>query len=170
MSAQEFDVPDSHDDREIVVRRTFTAPRNVVWAAMTDPQWIQEWWGPEGFSTTVDEMDLCIGGRWRYVMRGPDGAEYPVEGIFVEIVEPERLVTSDEFGEDYENPSPAELPQGVVVAVYLEDLGAETNMTLRMVHRSSEDRANHEQMGVEGGWHSSFNRLDRYLAGLTLNG
>ncbi len=159
-------IHDSPSDREIVVIRTFQAPRELVWRAMTERDRIEQWWGPEGFSTTVEELDFQPGGRWKYVMTAPDGTKYPVEGVFAEILEPERFVATDEFGEAFEGPGVSDLPQGVVTSTLLEESGGETTMTLRMLHQSAEDRANHEQMGVEGGWHSSFNRLDRYFAGL----
>ena len=157
-------IHDSAEDREIVVNRTFQARPELVWLAWTERERIEQWWGPEGMSTTVEEMDLRPGGRWKYVMMAPDGTQYPVEGIFADIIEPELLVATDEFGEDYQYSG--DLPQGVVTSVSLRDTGTGTEMTLRMVHRSAEDRAVHEQMGVEGGWNSSFNRLDRYLASL----
>jgi uncharacterized protein YndB with AHSA1/START domain len=81
-------------DREIVITREFAAPRELVWQAMTDPQHVVNWWGPRGFSTTIEKMDVRPGGEWKHVMRGPDGTKYPNHSIFKEIVEPERIVFS----------------------------------------------------------------------------
>jgi len=64
-------------DREIVITRVFEAPRELVWRAWADPEHVAQLWGPEGFTTRVTDLDLRPGGRWRYVMVGPDGAEYP---------------------------------------------------------------------------------------------
>lgn len=72
--------------------RVFDAPREVVFKVWTDPKHVAEWWGPRGFQTTIHEMDVRPGGRWRYAMRGPDGNDYPFDGVFVEVVKPERLV------------------------------------------------------------------------------
>src|SRR5262245_63539620 len=91
-------------DREIVITRVFDAPRDLVWKVWTQPEHVARWWGPRGFTTTVTELDLRVGGRSRYVMKGPDGAEYPVCGVFREIVPFERIVTTDEFGEGFKPP------------------------------------------------------------------
>ena len=76
----------------IVITRLLAAPRKLVWKAWTDPQHIAQWWGPNGFTTTVHSMDVKPGGQWRYVMHGPDGTEYPTKVVYHEVVEPERLV------------------------------------------------------------------------------
>jgi uncharacterized protein YndB with AHSA1/START domain len=85
--------PDNEDTslREIVIARTIDAPRALVWTAMTDPAHLVHWWGPRGFRLTVVEMDVRAGGRWTFVMHGPDGTDYPNASVFTEIVEPERI-------------------------------------------------------------------------------
>jgi uncharacterized protein (TIGR02246 family) len=154
-------------DRTIVITRTFAAPRALVWDVWTRPEHITQWWGPRGFHTTVTAMDLRPGGKWRYVMHGPDGAEYPVHGVFREIVPLERIVTSDEFDEGWKPPQPIDLPSGIVVTALFEDDGPNTRLTLRIVHATVEDKKKHEAMGVAGGWNSSFDCMDDYLAALT---
>ena len=62
---------------EIVFSRLFAAPRAMVWGALADPWQVGQWWGPKGFTTTILEMDLRPGGKWRLVMHGPDGTNYP---------------------------------------------------------------------------------------------
>ncbi len=79
-------------DREIVVSREFAAPRELVWEAMTNPKHLVNWWGPRGFTTTIEVMDFRVGGEWKQVMHGPDGANYPNAHVFQEIVKPERIV------------------------------------------------------------------------------
>jgi uncharacterized protein YndB with AHSA1/START domain len=79
-------------DREIVTSRVLDAPREVVWEAFIDPQQVVQWWGPRGFTTTIHEMDVRPGGRWRHTMHGPDGANYPNSSVFKEVVKPERIV------------------------------------------------------------------------------
>lgn len=81
-------------DREIYITREFAAPRELLWEAMTNPKHVVNWWGPVGFSTTIEKMDFRVGGTWKHVMRGPDGAEYPNQSIFKEIVKPEKIVFS----------------------------------------------------------------------------
>src|ERR1700722_5707718 len=84
--------------REVVFSRTFEAPRSLVFKAWTDPKHVAMWWGPEGFTNPVCEMDVRPGGALRIVMRAPDDApaqfrgDHPMTGVLWEIVEPERLV------------------------------------------------------------------------------
>jgi uncharacterized protein YndB with AHSA1/START domain len=79
-------------DREITITRVFDAPRELVFEAWTDPEQVVRWFGPNGFTTTVHEMDARPGGIWRFTMHGPDGADYPNRVEFIEVVKPERLV------------------------------------------------------------------------------
>lgn len=90
------DPDESLADRSIVVSRVVNAPRELVWQAMTEPAHIVHWWGPRGFTTTIGEMDVRLGGAWRHIMRGPDGTEYPNSCIFTEVLKPERLSFSNE--------------------------------------------------------------------------
>ena len=76
----------------VTIRRTFDAPRALVWRAWTDPKMMAQWFGPRMFTTPVCELDVRVGGALRIVMRGPDGSEYPMKGIFTEVVPEERLV------------------------------------------------------------------------------
>jgi uncharacterized protein YndB with AHSA1/START domain len=78
--------------REIATTRIFNAPREMLWCAMTNPLHLVNWWGPHGFTTTVEEMDVRPGGAWNLTMHGPDGAEYPNRSVFTEVVEPEKIV------------------------------------------------------------------------------
>jgi uncharacterized protein YndB with AHSA1/START domain len=85
-------------DREIVISRVFNAPRELVWRAWTDPKQIVKWWGPRGFSTTIEEMEVRPGGAWKLVMHGPDGTDYPAQSVFREVVKPERISFSHRGG------------------------------------------------------------------------
>ncbi len=149
------------DQREIVITRVFNAPRELVFKVWTDPEHVAQWWGPKGFTTTVSEMDFRPGGVWRYVMRDSNGTEYPVKGVFREIVPPERIVTSDD-GWDEGNPE-GKL-NGMIVTVTFEEQGNKTKLTLRIMHKSVAERLKHEEMGVIAGWNSSFDCLEDLLA------
>jgi uncharacterized protein YndB with AHSA1/START domain len=152
-------------DRDIIITRQFDAPRDLLWKVWTEPAHVEKWWGPEGFSTKVNELDLKPGGRSSYVMIGPDGTEYPGNGVFKEIVEGQSFTTTDEFGEEFDSKG-ADLPQGMVLTVTFEDLGDRTGVTLHIAHPTPEDRKKHEEMGVIDGWNSSLDCLERYLADL----
>lgn len=148
--------------RSITIRRVFNAPRETVWNAFTDSDQIAQWWGPRGFTTRVEENDIRPGGRWRYVMVGPDGVEYPATGVFKEVIPLERFSTTDEFGEEFEYT--ADLPTGIVVTAKFEDQADQTKLTLVIMHPSADERIKHEKMGMVAGWDSSFDCLDDFLA------
>src|SRR5450432_2874299 len=78
-------------DREIVISRIVSAPRELVWLAMTNPHHLVHWWGPRGFSTSIEEMDVRPGGIWKQILHGPDGKNYPNKSVFTEVVKPERI-------------------------------------------------------------------------------
>ncbi len=78
--------------RDFVITRVFDAPRDLVFEAWTEPKHMKQWWGPRIFTNNVAEMDVRPGGAYRLVMRGDNGVEYPITGIFREIVKPARLV------------------------------------------------------------------------------
>jgi uncharacterized protein YndB with AHSA1/START domain len=155
----------SAGEKQVVITRVFEAPRALVWKAWTERAHVEAWWAPRGFSTRVEELDLRPGGRTNYVMTGPDGAEYPAEGVFREIVPMERIVTTGDFGEEYRNRAQEDLP-GAMVATYLfEDAGEEkTRVTIVIDHPTVEDRRKHEEMGVLEGWGSSLDCLEDHLA------
>jgi uncharacterized protein YndB with AHSA1/START domain len=93
----------SNADREIVLSRLLDAPRDLVFAAWTDPKQVVQWWGPRGFTTTSHEMSVTPGGVWRFVMHGPDGRDYKNKIVFTEVVKPERLVYRHAGEEETEN-------------------------------------------------------------------
>lgn len=154
-------------ENTILITRVFNAPRALVWRAWTDPEHVEKWFGPRGFTTTVEKQELRVGGRSRYVMHGPDGKDYPSEGTFREIVPMERIVTTDEFAEDYDNTTDSDLPAGIILTVLFEDVGddgTKTRVTLRIQHPTAEEKKKHEDMGVVGGWNSSLDCLEELLS------
>ncbi len=91
MTTETETLPPSKTEPTIVMRRTLEAPRELVWAVLTDPRHVARWYGGHGFQNPVCQMDVRPGGRWRQVMRTPDGAEQAMDFVFVEVVPPERL-------------------------------------------------------------------------------
>lgn len=89
--------PEDPSVPEIVNTRWFPAPPELCFQAFGEPAWLARWWGPAGFTNTVPEFDFRPGGRWRIVMRGPAGAEYPNESEFLEIV-PGKFIASLHLG------------------------------------------------------------------------
>lgn len=152
-------------DREIIITRRFDAPRELVFQAWTDPQHIQQWWGPQGFSSDDCKIDLRPGGTFRLQMLGPDGIVYPCEGRFREIVVPERLV--------YEGPAAcisacgAGIPPRSVMTVTFTSIAQGTELTIHTVFLSDTDREAAAAAGVIPGWESTFERLDELLSAAT---
>jgi len=112
---------------EIVSVRTFDYPREKVYSAWTNPDIIKRWWGPNGFTNTFHEFDPQPGGRWRLTMHGPNGADYANESIFVELIEPEKIVIDH-----------VSKPEFLIVATF-ENVGSKTKIVWRMIFPSAED-------------------------------
>lgn len=142
--------------QEIVMTRTFYAPRDLVFKTMTDPNLIPQWWGPRYLTTTVDEMDLRPGGRWRYLQRDPQGNEHAFHGVYHDITAPERLV----FTFEYEG-----VPGHVLLeTVTLEEVDGKTRLTDQSVFQSVADRDGMVQSGMESGATETMDRLEELLA------
>lgn len=144
-------------EREIRVERIFNAPRDRVFAAMTDPELIPQWWGPRKYATTVDKMDVRVGGDWRFVCRDDDGAEEGFRGSYREITAPERIAQTFEW----------EPMAGYVVleTATLEDLGDQTKLVNVSLFFTTEERDGMLASGMEEGLNETYERLDEVLAG-----
>lgn len=154
------------EGKQIVIEREFDAPIELFWKAWTETPHIEKWFGPEGFTTRVNENDLRVGGKFDYVMVGPDGKEYPGVGNFKEIASQKRIVSTDDFGDDFKKENPGvDVPQGpMTVTTSFEPIGKRTKLTIQIDHESVEDRKKHEAMQVVTGWQSTLNKLDAHLA------
>jgi uncharacterized protein YndB with AHSA1/START domain len=142
-------------DREIVMTRTFDAPRELVFRAYTDPGSIPRWWGPRRLTTTVDRMEVRPGGVWRFVHRGPDGDEHAFNGVYREIVPPARLVYTFE----YEG-----MPGHVMLeTVTFEEHDGRTRLTDTALFETVEDRDGMLESGMEEGATDSMDRLAELL-------
>ena len=155
----------ARSETNLTLTREFDYPRDLVWTAWTEPEHIAQWFGPEGFSTRVKEYDFKSGGRFSYVMIGPDGKEYPGTSVFKEITPKDRIVATDDFGDGYKETN-ADDPSGMIVTETFEDLGRRTKVTISIDHASAEDKRKHEEMGVVAGWGSTLDKLEKHLAGL----
>ncbi|MBC7366835.1 MAG: SRPBCC domain-containing protein [Undibacterium sp.] len=122
-------------DRDIFLTRTLGAPRELVWSAITDPKHVVHGWGPRGFTTTIEEMDVRPGGAWKHTMRGPDGTNYPNHSVFREVVKPERIVYMH-GGHREGGPGMSFVATWSFAALS----AAQTKVTLRMVFPSAENR------------------------------
>jgi len=133
---------------DLTIGRIIDAPRALVWKAWTDPEHPKQWWAPAPLATPECELDPRPGGVFRTLMRAPDGAEYPTSGIFLELVENERIVFTDALEAGYR---PAQNPFFTAI-VTLEKHEGGTMYTARALHKNDADREKHEQMGFHEGW------------------
>lgn len=152
-------------NKEIVINRSFDAPRKKVWQAWTEADQIEQWWGPRGFTTRVDKLEFQPGGEFIYVMLDGDDNEYPSVGMFKEIAKAERIVATDEFGDSDKNEkaAPEGLPTGMINTTSFDDVGGQTKVTISIMHQSMEDRKKHQEMGVIDGFNEQLDKLEEYL-------
>ena len=149
-------------DVEIVMTRQFDAPRQLVFEAHTKPEHMVRWFGLRGESMPVCEIDLRVGGKWRYVLSAPGGIQMGMNGEFQEIVPPERIVTTENFeGEFFEM-----MGSGTVNTMVLEEHDGKTTMTITVLYRSREARDAVLQTPMEQGAGEAFDRLEELLAEL----
>ncbi len=141
-------------DREIVLTRVFDAPRELVYDALTKPELLKRWFGPRGWSLVVCEVDLRVGGAWRFVLRGPDGSEMGMHGVYRELVRPERTVHTESF-DDYPGES-------VVTGVLVERDG-KTTLTANVLYESKEIRDAVISSGMEHGAAETYDKLAELL-------
>jgi uncharacterized protein YndB with AHSA1/START domain len=141
-------------DREIVLTRVFDAPRRLVFDAFTKPELLKRWFGPHGWSLVVCEVDLRVGGTFRFVLRGPDGREMGMRGVYREIVAPERSVHMESF-DDYPGESQ-------VTTILAED-GGRTTLTATVLYSSQEIRDMVIRSGMEHGAAESYDKLQVLL-------
>lgn len=149
----------AHGDRELVMTRVFNAPRRLVFDAFTKPELVRRWLlGPDGWSMPVCEIDLRVGGSYRYVWRRDrDGTEMGMGGVYREIVVPERLVSSEKFDEAW-------YPGDSVGTFVFVEQGAKTTVTQTMLYDSREARDGVLRSPMEGGVTASYDRLEALLA------
>jgi len=144
-------------DQEILLTRLFDAPPRLVFEAMTKPEHVKQWWGRlgDGYSVPVCEIDLRVGGRWRYVMRADNDFEVAFHGEFSEIVPNERIVTT----EVYEGAPPG-LRDPINVVTFEESEGR-TTLSILMVLESREVRDMIIDSGMEGGLQEGMDLLEQ---------
>ena len=145
-------------DEQILITREFDAPRHLVWEAYTKPEHIRRWWHAKRGEMTVADVDLRVGGAWRYVMVTEDGFEVAFHGEFREIVPNERIVTT----EVYEGMPDAE----AVDTMTLTEADGRTTLTILVQHSSKQHRDAHVDSGMEDGLQDALDLLEQVAASL----
>jgi uncharacterized protein YndB with AHSA1/START domain len=147
------------DGAEFVMERVFDAPRELVWKVLTESEHIPNWWGLRDRPMTVVEMDVRVGGNWRWVTSDSDGHDVPFKGEYLEVVPPEKLVNTEIF--DVE---PFNAGEPAVVTQILEDLGGRTRLISRSAFSSAEVLEGVLSTGMVGGAIESWDRLAEEVA------
>jgi uncharacterized protein YndB with AHSA1/START domain len=151
---------ETRGDREIVMTRVFDAPRNLVWEAFTKPELLKRWFfGPPGWGLADCEIDLKVGGAYRFVWHGPDGTEMGMSGVHREIVPPERLVVTEKYDEAW-------YPGEAVATTVLVEHAGKTTLTLSVLYQSPEAREAVLKTPMEAGVAMGYDRLAELLATL----
>ena len=143
-------------DREIVLTRVFDAPRHLVFEAWTRPDLVMRWLGPRDWPLVVCEIDLRVGGAYRFVARGPGGAEMGWSGVYREIVPPEKLVHTEAFDERW-------YPGDSLVTTVLTEQDGRTTVTSTVLYESQAARDAVLRSPMESGIAESYERLDELL-------
>jgi uncharacterized protein YndB with AHSA1/START domain len=143
--------------KTLTIERIFNAPIHLVWQAWSKPEYIAKWWGPNGMEVNIVEHNFIEGGTWRYSMTVPNRGEFISEGVYSEIKEPYKIVTSANF---------KPMTEGVEMEMLFEDKGEQTKFTFNVLHVTEEYCKQQEEMGFFNGWGSVLKGLDKYLTEL----
>ncbi|HEX8371257.1 MAG TPA: SRPBCC family protein [Chthoniobacterales bacterium] len=142
-------------ERELSLTRLIDAPPSAVYRAWTDPELLKQWFTPAPYETTHAELDVRPGGSNLIVMRSPEGVEMPNRGVYLEVIENERLVITDAYTEAW---VPSEKPFTTMFLTF-ENVNGKTQYTARVRHWTVADREMHEQMGFNAGWGKATDQL-----------
>ena len=145
-------------DEQILITRAFDAPKELVYKAFTTPELVKRWWNANRGEVTVAEIDLRVGGKWRYVMVADGGMEVGFHGEYREIVHNERIV-STEIYEGYPD------EEAVNTATFTE-VDGRTTLTILVQHSSKEARDGHIESGMEAGMQDAFDLLEQVAVSL----
>lgn len=145
-------------ERELVMTRVFDAPRHLLFDALTKPELLRQWYGPNGWTLVICEIDLRVGGAWRFVSRNADGKDIGQRGVYREIAPPERLVNT----ESWEDWNPGEL----LVTTVLVEQGGKTTFTSTLVFPSQEVRDMLIKSGMTNGAAETYDKLDEFLTSI----
>lgn len=149
----------SSGDLDLVITRTLKAPRDLVWAAWSDPKHLEHWWCPEPWTAEVAQLDLKPGGAFQTIMRGPDGEKFDSPGAFLDVVRGERIVFTSALSEGWRPVADGGLPMTAIISM-ADDKDGGTLYEARVLHADEAGRKQHEEMGFYEGWGTCIDQLD----------
>lgn len=151
------------DARDLVLQRIIDASPDKLYRAWTEPELLKRWFAPEPWTVPRAELDVRVGGASLVVMRGPDGADHPNRGVYLDVVPDARLVFTDAYVDAW---TPSAKPFMTVVLGFAAAEGGRTRYTVRVRHWTPADRDTHEAMGFFEGWGRCADQLAAVAAGL----
>jgi uncharacterized protein YndB with AHSA1/START domain len=137
------------EGRDLILTRVFDAPREKVFKAWSDSELMEQWFAPKPWAASVVKNDVHTGGSSLIILRGPQGEEFPCPGIYLEVIENEKIVSTDAFTEAW---VPSQKAFMVVTLTFEAVEGNKTRYTARVSHWNEADREEHEKMGFHEGW------------------
>jgi uncharacterized protein YndB with AHSA1/START domain len=147
-----LNVIDDIAERELIFSRLLDAPVKLVWKVWTRPEHIKLWWGPDGFTNTINKMDIKPGGEWHLIMHGPDGTDYEIKSVFIEIVKYRKIVYKQLTQFRY------------IATIEFESRGEQTFLHWQMLFESKEYLIQAAKTyGVDKGLRQNAERLIDYL-------
>ena len=139
-------------NRELVISRVFNAPKELVWKVWTEPEHIRQWWGPNGFTNTIFQMDVKPGGVWDLIMHGPDGTDYKNKSVYKEVVKYEKLVYDHVSGPKFQ------------FTVTFNEQGKKTLISIQMLFETAEMRDQTvKTFKADEGLRQNMEKLEVYL-------
>jgi len=139
-------------NRILSFQRVLNAPRELVWTVFTEPDHISKWWGPDGFTNTIEKMEVKPGGTWKHVMHGPDGTDFKNESVFVELVKPERVVFRHITGPHF------------VATITFKAIGDRTELNWEMLFDTAEELQNVGKVfKADVGLRQNVEKLEKYM-------
>lgn len=153
-------------ESELLITRIFSAPRELVWKAWTEPERVMRWWGPKYFTSPICKMDFRVGGSYHFCMQSPEGEDFWSTGVYLEIIPLEKIVCTDSFADENGNVVPAtyydmeeDFPLELELTITFEDHNGNTKMILR--HIGIPEGITQEL--TKQGWNESFDKLAEIL-------
>jgi uncharacterized protein YndB with AHSA1/START domain len=145
-------------DEQILITREFDAPKHLLWQALTTPELVKRWWSGERGEVTSAEIDLRVGGRWRYVMVAHGDLEVAFHGEYLEVEPHDRIVSTEVF---------EGMPDAQSInTMTLVEADGRTTLTTLVQHQTKEHRDGHVNSGMEGGMQEAFDALERVAVSL----
>jgi len=151
-----------NEKTDLILERHADVPPHIIWKAWTEPEHLVRWFTPKPWETPECDIDLRPGGKFRTLMRGPEGEEFDNSGCYLEVVENKKLVWTTTLIEDF-RPSGEEAPFHFTAVLTLTANGAGTDYKVVLMHADEDGAKKHSDMGFHDGWGTAFNQLIEYM-------